>query len=167
MIYRKKNLVIFILLLLLLPGCGMFSKKEEKPAPPTPPPAPQEPTRVVLEIEAAGDINPDRQGRPSPLVLRIFQLRSDAAFNSADFFSLYEKDSSVLGSDLIRKEEITLKPNGKQTLFFEPGADTRAVGVFGAFRRYEQATWRASVTVLPNKFYLLHIYVSGTTITIR
>ena len=162
MMYRNVCLVVIILLLF---GCGMFSKKEK--APPAPPPPPPEPTRVVLEIEAAGDINPDLQGRPSPLILRIFQLKSDAAFNGADFFSLYEKDDSVLGSDLIRKEEITLKPNDKKTLFFEPSADARVVGVFGAFRNYGQAQWRASITVLPNKFYQLHIYVSGTTINIR
>ena len=160
---NRKN-VCLILVILLLSGCGLMSKDKKVQPPPPPPP---EPTRIVLEIEAAGDINPDPEGRSSPLVLRIFQLKSKAAFNGADFFSLYEKDESVLGGDLIRKEEVTLKPNERRTLKFEAHQDTRTIGVFGTFRNYEEAIWRAAAAVQPNTVNLLNVYVSGTTINIR
>ena len=75
-----------------------------------PPPAP-EPTRVVLEFEATGNINPNSEGRASPLVVRIYRLKSYSVFEDADFFSLYEKADDALGGELIDKEEILLNPN--------------------------------------------------------
>ena len=76
--------LILICVILMISACGMFKKKK--------PPPPPEPTRVVLEFEAAGDINPNAEGRASPLVVRIYQLKSYSAFRKADFFSLYDND---------------------------------------------------------------------------
>src|SRR5262245_41026995 len=55
-------------------------------------------------------VNPDRGGRPSPIVVRIYELKSVAAFNGADFFSLYDKEQETLGSELIGREEYQLHP---------------------------------------------------------
>ena len=98
-------------MLLMVTACGLFKKDK-------PPPQP-EPTRVVLEFEAAGDINPNIAGRPSPVVIRIYHLRSYSAFQDADFNALFENDATVLGGDLIGKKEVYLKPNEKRTVFYE------------------------------------------------
>ena len=98
-------------ILAIVSACGLFKKDK--------PPAPIEPTRVVLQFEAAGDINPNMTGRASPLVVRVYQLSSYSAFEKADFISLYEADAQALGKDLIDKQEIFLQPNEKRTLFFE------------------------------------------------
>ena len=44
-------------------------------------------TSMVIEIEAAGNINP-ATGRASPLVLKLYQLQSPAVFNQVDFLAL-------------------------------------------------------------------------------
>ena len=80
-----KKALILICIIMLVSACNPFKKKK--------PPPPPEPTRVVLEFEAAGDINPNSEGRASPVVLRIYRLESYSVFEDADFFSLYEKDS--------------------------------------------------------------------------
>jgi type VI secretion system protein VasD len=154
----KKGLIL-ICVIMLVAACNPFKKKK--------PPPPPEPTRVVLEFEATGDINPNSEGRASPLVLRIYRLKSYSVFEDADFFSLYEKDEEVLGGELINKEEILLNPNEKRTVFFEASDDVRTVGIFGVFRDYEQGQWKAALGVKENKTNIINVLVSGTNLTIK
>jgi type VI secretion system protein VasD len=155
---NKKSLLL-VCAVMMLAACGFF--KKEKPPPPL------EPTRVVLEFEAAGDINSNAEGRASPLVLRIYQLKSYSVFKNADFFSLYDKDDQVLGRELVSKEEILLKPNEKRTVFFEAAADTQAIGVVGFFINYERTQWKVAAGVQPNKTAVIHINVSGAGLMVR
>ena len=41
--------------------------------------------------DVAPDVNPDMNRKPSPIVLKVFQLRAASSFDSADFFSLQDK----------------------------------------------------------------------------
>src|SRR5262245_62038716 len=41
---------------------------------------PPKPSNVKLTLRAAADVNPDGNGRPSPVVVRIYQLKTDTAF---------------------------------------------------------------------------------------
>jgi type VI secretion system protein VasD len=159
-----KRGIILLFLVLMLSGCGLFGKKEEPPPPPPPPP---EPTRVIIEFEATGDINPNSEGRPSPLYLRIYQLKGYAVFESADFFSLYDRGDEILGRDLVAKEEILLKPNEKRTVFYEVADDTGAIGLLGLFMDYENVRWKAVAGVQANKTTVIRTLVSQAGLTIR
>src|SRR5256885_968574 len=84
-------------------------------APPTPRPRAPEgaPTAVptaIFEVVADMDINPDREGIPKPVLLRIYELRASAAFDRAGFFDLQDKDDGQLGSDFVRREEFLVAP---------------------------------------------------------
>src|SRR5690606_22086490 len=59
------------------------------------------PAVVELEVQPAADLNPDPNGRPSPVVMRLYHLASSTAFGSADFLQLYENESASLGPDLL------------------------------------------------------------------
>lgn len=98
-------------------------------------------------IQTSTTINPDATGRPSPVVLRIYELRAPSAFQNADFFSLYDKDSATLGQELLLREELELQPGEMRELNRELQADTRYVGVLAAFRDIDQAQWRAVTTI--------------------
>jgi len=145
------------LVILLLAACG-------KKPPPLPP---QVQTLVNIDIEVAADINQDRNGRPSPLALRVYQLKTGSQFNSSDFISLYEKDASILGADLVQKDEMVLQADEKYTLRPVLGADVSAIGVMALFREYEQANWRASIAITPHTSNQINIYISGTSLTVR
>jgi type VI secretion system protein VasD len=149
------------LVLLLITACGA----KETPPPPAPPPEP--PTSVILEIETAGDINPNPMGRPSPLVLRIYQLKSPAGFEKADFMSLYEKEEAVLGRDLIKKEEIMLKVQEMQTIPIEVENDTGALGLMAVFRNYEQSQWKAAAAIIRHQPNRMSVHISGNTLTVK
>ena len=149
------------LVLLLVAACGA------KETPPPPPIAPPEPTSVMLEIETAGDINPNPMGRPSPLVLRIYQLKSPSGFEKADFMSLYEKEEAVLGRDLVKKEEIILKVNEKQTIPVEVEDDTNALGLMAVFRNYEQSQWKATAVIIRHQPNQMNVNIRGNTLTMK
>ncbi|MCL4739371.1 MAG: type VI secretion system lipoprotein TssJ [Burkholderiaceae bacterium] len=109
------------------------------------------PTRLEGSIVAAADLNPSVSGRPSPLILRVYELRSETAFNQADFMSLYQSDQATLGAELVAREEVMLQPGQTRPLARALDAQTRFVGVFAAYRDLERAVWRASVAVRPGK----------------
>ncbi len=155
-----KKGIILVCVMLLVSACSFFKKDKLSPPP--------EPTRIALKFETAGDINPDYNGLASPLLLRIYQLKSYSEFKDADYFSLDEKDEQFLGKDLMKKEEILLRPNEKRTVFYEEVSDDiRTIGIFGAFRDYEQAQWKAAASVQKNRTNIIKIYVSGTKLTIK
>ncbi|QSA96413.1 type VI secretion system lipoprotein TssJ [Methylococcus sp. EFPC2] len=143
-----------------LSGCGLFAAKDEPPPPPPP-------TRVELKIDVAGNINPGADGQPAPLLLRVYELKGLSAFNSADFFALYDKEQATLGADWSRKQEFLLKPGEQRTLSLEPEADVQFIGVFAAYRQLDTALWRASAPVKPHQTVPLELKISGTQLNLK
>ena len=76
--------------------------------------APPAPTAIRADIVATADVNPDARGRPSPVVVKVFELKSLAAFETADFFSLFDKDKETLGGELLARDEFSLIPGDKR-----------------------------------------------------
>jgi type VI secretion system protein VasD len=103
--------------------------------------------RLSGSIVAAPDLNPSVSDRPSPLVVRIFELRAATAFNQADFLALYQADQATLGAELLAREELVLQPGETRPYQRQLSADTRFLGVLGAYRDLERAVWRSVVPV--------------------
>ena len=101
--------------LLALAGCA-------KPPPPVV-------SDVSLILAAGADVNPDARKRPSPVTVRVYALKSPASFESADFFSLYDKDSATLGAALAQKEELLLRPGETKPLKLHLAAAVKAVAI--------------------------------------
>lgn len=100
-------------------------------------------TSIEATIEASQDINPDYEGNPSPLVVRLYELKSPTAFNNAGFFALYDSDAAELGDDMQGREEWDFAPGDKVTIERDLQPETRWVGVMGAYRDIENTAWRA------------------------
>ncbi|MFB8831851.1 type VI secretion system lipoprotein TssJ [Azotobacter sp. CWF10] len=114
----------------LLSGCGS-----------TPPPlAPAIPYQVKLN--AGGNINPDILGRPSPIVVRVFELRSGGAFESSDFFSLQDNPELVLGQELIGMEQVILYPGEVKYVTGASSPDARNIGILAEYRVLDAKRWR-------------------------
>ena len=114
----------------------------------------------------AADVNPDGSGRPSPVILRVYELKSLAGFNAANFFSLLERDKEVLGADGLAREELPLKPGETRAIKRTLQGETRYLGVTAAFRELERARWRAAVAVPPNKTTPVEIRLDGNDVSI-
>jgi type VI secretion system protein VasD len=77
----------------------------------------------------------------------VYQLKSDEGFLNKDFFSVFDPAGAALSADLVAREQITLQPGGSREFQAPFGADTKFVGVVGAFSDLERAEWRAVVAV--------------------
>jgi type VI secretion system protein VasD len=84
-------------------------------------------------------------------LLRIYELKSAAAFNSADFMSLYQRDQAELSTDLLGKDEFVLAPGESKSFAKTLAPETRFLGVVAAFRDLEHSKWRSVVTIQPGK----------------
>lgn len=104
---------------------------------------------ISIEIVADEEVNPDLSGRPSPTVVRIYQLLNDDKFKDGDFFALYDSDKAVLSSDLISSEEILIKPGKRYNNTFSLHADTKFIGLLAAFQNTDNGGFKESVEVTP------------------
>jgi len=113
---------------------------------------PAVPDKIDMEFEVTttAGINPDVNGRSSPLVLVIMQLRARDKFAGADFFSLYDPGAAILGEDLLGRDQLTLVPDAMRTIPVELDPETQFLGVVAAFSDLETATWR-DVVEIPQK----------------
>ena len=138
---RHHHLLAAMVVAAMFTGCG-------KALPPilAPKPEPEsEPVEAVLTISAAVDANPDSTGRPSPIVVRLYQLKGDGAFERVEFFGLFDDDQQALGADLVDRSEFMLTPSEERTVKVAVNAETRFVGALAAFRDIRNAQWRAIV----------------------
>ncbi len=119
-------------------GCA-----SKPPAPPPPPP----PVVMSLAVHLSADGNPDGEGRASPVVVRIYQLRSEDAFKGLDLEALYDRDKQVLAADLVGRDEWTLRPGETHDNKWQVAPDVRAIAIMGALRSYRDVPWRVSVPV--------------------
>jgi type VI secretion system protein VasD len=108
-------------------------------------PKPPKPQVVKLTVQVSPDANPDDKGRPSPIVIRIYQLKDDAAFKDAEFFALYEKEQGVLSAALISRSEFELAPGQQQVIDYQLSPDAKFVGVAAGYHDIRKAGWRAEV----------------------
>ncbi|HEY8331620.1 MAG TPA: type VI secretion system lipoprotein TssJ [Pseudomonas sp.] len=99
-------------------------------------------TKLDLSLAGSDQLNPDLNGRPSPIVLRLFELKHPVAFENADFFSLYQRPKEALSPDLVTLEELELRPGETRELKLSVQADSRYVGVLAAYRDLPEAQWR-------------------------
>lgn len=104
-------------------------------------------TKLDLTLSASDELNPDLNGRPSPIVLRLLELKHPVAFEHADFFSLYERASDILKRDLVAIEEIELRPGERLVLKLRVEAGSRYVGVLAAYRDLPQTQWRQVIVL--------------------
>ena len=149
---RRRSLLVASAGSALLAACGT------KPPPP-------KPTQVSGSIKASAGLNPSVTGRPSPLQVRVYELKAPAAFNTADFMSLYQGDQGALGVDMVSREEMTLQPGESRPYNKTLSPETRFVGVVGFYRALERANWRTVVAIQPNQTQQLAINVGDLAIS--
>ena len=123
------RIAIATLLVTLLTGCNALSPISAL-------------TKLDLTLAAGERLNPDLHGRPSPVVVRLIELRHPVAFEHSDFFSLYERAEQVLPKDWVSSEELALHPGERRLLKLSVAPQSRYVGVLAAYRDLPHVQWR-------------------------
>ncbi|WP_010487728.1 type VI secretion system lipoprotein TssJ [Pseudomonas sp. S9] len=99
-------------------------------------------TKLELNLSGSSGLNPDISNRPSPIVVRLMELKHPVAFENADFFSLYERPKEALSPDLVALEELELRPGENRQLKLTVNEGSRYVGVFAAYRDLPETEWQ-------------------------
>jgi type VI secretion system protein VasD len=127
---------------------------------------PPKPAKVRLSVVANTDINPDANDRPSPVVVRVYQLKDDAAFRAADFFALFDKEQATLTASLISRQELELTPGDQRKMDFPVSGEAKFLGVVAAFRDIRNAEWRM-LKPAPKKHYKNLIKADAVSVVIE
>jgi type VI secretion system protein VasD len=108
-------------------------------------------TRLELTLVGGPTLNPNTQGHASPVIVRIFDLSSTAAFEKADYAGLFEHPGESLQHDILAQEEVVLRPGDTQEHNRALPPAVKSLGVAAAFRDLEHAGWRITVPIKPGK----------------
>jgi type VI secretion system protein VasD len=119
------------------------------PAPPA-----KEPERCKLQILnmtilASSRLNPTEYGEARPVQLRLYQMKTDARFNFAEFQDVWKNDQKALGDDMVAMQELSIYPESRTEVRFERDESALNVVAAALFRNPSGRTWWSSFELPP------------------
>jgi len=129
---------------------------------PKPPPPPE----LDLTISAGPAQNPETNGKPAPVVIKLYQLAATGGFARADVYDLTTNEAKLLGQDLLASESLELNPGETQKIRrqLKPGAQFLGAAVL--FRDIDNAAWRASAPLAANGLTALTLKTARLSMTL-
>lgn len=124
-------------------------------------------TPIKFVIQADQLVNPNVEGEPSPIVVRIYELKSTTNFAQAQFFELFDNDAKRLGPDLVAKREMELTPGGKAEFERNTPLETRNIGVIAGFRIGEDAQWRSIAAIKADRDNRILVSLTARSVNIE
>ena len=105
-------------------------------------------TDLQLSFVVDKSLNPDDSKVSSPVIVRMYELKSTKAFENANFIDLYERDSEVLGKTMITEQALKpIQPNEGRTAKFVLSKGTKYIGLYAEFLQYEDAKYKVIIPV--------------------
>ena len=127
-----RGLLLGCILLVSVSGCSWFSEPPLEPLDP----------HLTLTLQASLDTNRNLYGRPSPVLVRVFQLANSQAFQRATLSQLSTNPEQILRADFHGQEVFLLRPGQRYRYHFIPEPRTRDIGVIVEYRSIDEARWR-------------------------
>jgi len=147
----KRRVMMMLAAVPVLAACGMFGGGGKE-------------TSVEMTLAAGNQLNPNAQRRPSPVVVRVFDLKTPAGFDAATYEGLFERDRETLAADLVARDEFTLNAGEGKRIERKLAPETKVIAVAVAFRELERAAWRTTVAVKPNTKNRINVALDGVTV---
>jgi type VI secretion system protein VasD len=151
-------------MLFRLAAAGVIAAVAGCAAPPPPPPPP---TVVNVTLTTSQDVNmgPGKQGEP--IELRLYQLAAPTNFAGSEFFALYGKDDATLGTDLVKKDKVTLPPGQSKTMTLSPNDQVKAIGFLAGYRDFANVTWRGTADIPPHQTTNITVTAGAAGLTVK
>lgn len=150
---RTPSRMLLVLAALVLAGCAGPRLKP--------------PTEADVVLHATAGVNPDASGRPSPVVVSIYELRAAGRFTAADFLSLHERANQALAADLVRREEVLLAPGESKRLNLRLQEGSHYLGITGGFQRFGEARWRGLAAIPEGRTSRVVVRVDTTSVSVE
>ena len=106
-----------------------------------------DPTSAGMTIQATDNINPNVAGTPSPVVVRIYELKSTSTFDTSEFSQLFYNDQATLGGDMLNRREVEIAPGQTVERTDTLSSETRYLGFIAGYRDLSNATWRGKIPI--------------------
>lgn len=127
----------------------------------------ERPVNRTLSVGAGPRIN-IYDDRPTPVVLRLYQLSGRSAFDGADFWALFDTDAEALAGEVVDRRSLSpLYPGEQRLVDIDLSPDTRYLGVFGEFADMDTQTTKAVAAVDDASIAGLRIAVDAGGVTIH
>jgi type VI secretion system protein VasD len=104
---------------------------------------------VSLSIVASPLINPTIDGEPRPVQMRIYQLKDDVRLQASTFEQVWKEDATVLGADVVKRDDVFVYPNTRVDVKFERDASASHIVGAALFRNPKGRSWYASFELPP------------------
>lgn len=127
-------------------------------------------TDLRVDFVVDPDINPDEVGKPSPLFVRMYELKTPKMMKQADFIGIYEKDKEVLGEDFVAVHKLRrFKPGESRKEHYVLDKNTRYVAFFAELLKFKDAKYKIIVPVVANNVVQTSasVHVTGNNIVVE
>ena len=104
-------------------------------------------------ITASADINPDIAGRPSSVIVRIYQLTNKVNFENSSYDALFESNHNALGTEYITLDEYLIDPDSRKEIELKISENAKFIGVVVGYRSTDMVTWRTVKVVPEDSFW--------------
>lgn len=132
----KRRLLAVLIVLALTSGCGV-NRYVDTPT-------------DELTLAATSDVNPNREGRASPVAVRVYQLTDRTTLDTLDFDGAFSNAEELLGGELKGAEEFMLRPGESKRHEMELASGSKHIAVVAAYRDIDGARWKLVYDVNPN-----------------
>lgn len=107
--------------------------------------------KITLKAEA--EVNPDLEGRPSPISVKVYELSSRATFDALDFDKAWSNATVVLSDQLLSSAEFVLLPKQTKQHQIALRPNTTHIAIVAAYRDIDHAKWKRVYAVNSSWFY--------------
>lgn len=144
MIKRLMGILLLLIFANTLYGCGIFQSISDGTTKVAKAIFVRDVKTLHLDFTARAELNTDDDSHPSPVFIRVYQLRYAKSFESASYQSLVTNDKDILGETLLDMKEIILKPNTSISLDVPLDVNADYVGVIALFKEpdLKMDNWR-------------------------
>ena len=127
----------------------------------------QSPPSIDGAIIADSSVNPDPGGRPSPIVVRLYEVTTADQIAGAGFFALFENPEQTLGDTLLARREFSFSPGETRRITTDLDENTRYLVVVAAYRNVDQAQWWAVQPIRPGRLTVVEIRLLRSAVVIK
>jgi len=108
---------------------------------------PKQPARVNIVLDAANNVNPDTNGQPLSVVVRIYQLKDKGRLETADYNAIWKSDKDTLSEDLLERQERVIQPGTQEMLEVRVNQAANYIAAVALFRNPSGDTWRKIIPI--------------------
>lgn len=120
-------------------------------------------TDLQVNFQVDADINPDEFGKPSPVFIRMYELKDRKMISKADFISLYERDKEVLGADMLASHKLRrFTPGETRSEQFVVDKEANYVALYAEFLEFNQSKFKVVIPVVANNVFRNSVTVRVT-----